>query len=305
MTSIILIFALCLDRLLGEPRKYHPLVGFGNLANFVEKKFNNSPSKPQSIISGLFGLIVLVVPFVLASAIITQYQSNYHIIEIIILYWAIGHQSLRQHINVVKKHLIKSNISEAQKSLSMIVSRQTNELNDIQITQATIETGLENGSDAIFAPIFWFALLGAPAVVAYRLCNTLDAMWGYRNDRFNYFGRCAARCDDALNYIPARLVALSYAVFGNTYNALECWKNQSSELNSPNAGPVMASGAGSLNVLLGGPAVYHGTLMQKPKFGSGHKPETHDIDRSLVLILNTLLFWCIVITCIDLVILTL
>jgi len=86
---------------------------------------------------------------------------------------------------------------------------------------------------------------------------------------------------------------------------MRCWKNQSPELNSPNAGPVMTSGAGSLNILLGGPAVYHGKLMEKPNFGSGDTPEAYDIDRSLLLILNTLLLWCVVITCIDLALLTL
>ena len=300
MTSIILIFALCLDTLLSEPRKFHPLVGFGNLASFFEKKLNNSPLSKKSILFGALSLFILITPFVLFSVIITYYFSPYNIVEILILYWAIGHQSLRQHINVVKNHLLNHETVQSQESLSMIVSRETNNLNETQITKATIETGLENGSDAIFAPIFWFAVLGAPAVVAYRLCNTLDAMWGYRNERFNYFGRCAAISDDIFNYIPARLVALSYALFGNTANAIKCWKNQSSDLNSPNAGPVMASGAGSLNVMLGGSATYHGVLMQKPSFGSGNDPEAYDIDRSLLLILNTLLLWCVVITCIDL-----
>jgi len=219
MTSIILFIALCLDTLLGEPRKFHPLVGFGNLASLFEKKVNRAPSSRKSLFLGTVGFIVLIFPFVLISAIITHYFSLYG-------NWAIGHQSLRQHINVVKSHLLNNETSKAQKSLAMIVSRQTSDLDQTQITKATIETGLENGSDAIFAPIFWFALLGAPGVVAYRLCNTLDAMWGYRNERFNYFGRCAALCDDVLNYIPARLVAFSYALFGNTANAMRCWKNQ-------------------------------------------------------------------------------
>lgn len=305
MTSVILIFALCLDSLLGEPRKFHPLIGFGNLASCFEKRFNRAPSSKKSILVGAIGLIALTAPFVLISVIVTHYFSAYKVIEIIILYWAIGHQSLRQHINIVKGHLFKQDTAQAKQSLSMIVSRQTDGLDETKITQAAIESGLENGSDAVFAPIFWFALLGAPAVVVYRLCNTLDAMWGYRNEQFNYFGRCAARCDDVLNYIPARLVALSYALFGNTGNAINCWKIQSPKLNSPNAGPVMTSGAGSLNIMLGGPAYYHGKLMDKPAFGSGNSPEIYDIDRSLLLILNTLLLWCIVITCIDLIMLVL
>jgi len=305
MTSIVLIFALCLDTLVGEPRKFHPLVGFGNLASFIEKKSNTYPLSRKSILFGIACVVILVSPFALVASLFAHYLPLYNIFEIVILYWAVGHQSLRQHIRVVKNHLLNNKVIQAQKSLSMIVSRQTDNLNETQITKATIETSLENGSDAVFAPIFWFVALGIPGVVTYRLVNTLDAMWGYRNDRFNYFGRCAALFDDFLNYIPARLVALSYALFGNTTNAIACWKNQASELDSPNAGPVMTSGAGSLNIILGGPAVYHGMQKDKPTFGAGSEPKIDDIEKSLLLILNTLLLWCIVITCIDLVILTL
>jgi len=144
MTSIILFIALCLDTLLGEPRKFHPLVGFGNLASLFEKKVNRAPSSRKSLFLGTVGFIVLIFPFVLISAIITHYFSLYGIIEIIILYWAIGHQSLRQHINAVKSYLLNNETSKAQKSLAMIVSRQTSDLDQTQITKATIETGLDS-----------------------------------------------------------------------------------------------------------------------------------------------------------------
>ena len=302
MIFLILITALVADRFLGELNDYHPLVGFGNLANRFEKLCNNKPDSLRSILIGGIGVLILVIPFVFICFLLTSHLTQSWWIDIIVLYWAIGHQSLREHVNVVKKHLSQGQLSEAKQSLSMIVSRQTDELDQTQVVQATIETGLENGSDATFAPIFWFFVLGAPAVVAYRLCNTLDAMWGYRNERFNYFGCIAARCDDILNYIPARLVALSYALLGNTKNALSCWKNQSKSLNSPNAGPVMTSGAGSLTITLGGPAYYHGKLMQKPLFGSDKPPEITDIDRSLKLLTKTLIAWCLVIALTELVI---
>ena len=129
-----------------------------------------------------------------------------------------------QHARAVSRALKKQDIVEAREKIAMIVSRNTSDSDEVAINKATIESVLENGSDAIFAAIFWFIVLGAPGVVLYRLVNTLDAMWGYRTKRFNHFGWAAARMDDVLNWIPARLTALSYAVAGSLGNALLCWQ---------------------------------------------------------------------------------
>ena len=178
----------------------------------------------------------------------------------------------------------------------MIVSRDTDSMDEVAIRQATIESVLENGSDAVYAPIFWFVVGGAPAVLIYRLSNTLDAMWGYKTPRFLLFGRFAARMDDILNWLPSRLVALTYSLCGNTRSAIHCWQTQSHQLESPNGGIVMTAGAGALNVVLGGDAIYHGQTKAKPQFGCGAAPNTQDIERSLQLIDRTLFIWCAVIT---------
>ncbi|MGH1427545.1 MAG: adenosylcobinamide-phosphate synthase CbiB [Arenicella sp.] len=312
MLFIVVITALLLDQILGEPRRFHPLVGFGYLANIADNRFNAfAPTRhvqqpSLSIIKGGIAVLILIVPFLILSFFIARYMTWSWVVDIIVLYWAIGHQSLREHVLTVFKHLLKNDQHASRTALSMIVSRNTEKLDQTQITQATIETALENGSDAIFAPIFWFCLLeitanlGSPAVIAYRLINTLDAMWGYRNKQYLYFGRFAARLDDVLNYIPARLVALSYTVLGNTALAIHCWRKQSGLLNSPNAGPVMTSGAGSLNVRLGGPTYYHGSYTEKPYFGSDIIPTIPDIKRSLDLIRNTLYLWVLAIAFISL-----
>jgi adenosylcobinamide-phosphate synthase len=153
---------------------------------------------------------------------------------------------------------------------------------------------LENGNDAIFSTLFWFALLGGPGAVMFRLANTLDAMWGYRTPRFLHFGWAAARFDDVLNYVPARLTAISYALLGKCRQALTCWRTQAAAWDSPNAGPVMATGAGSLGVQLGGAARYHGEWEQRPALGSGVRPGATDIARGVSLVRHAQWLWCAV-----------
>ena len=137
----------------------------------------------------------------------------------------------------------------------------------------------------------WFALLGGPGALLFRLANTLDAMWGYRNERYLRFGWAAARIDDVLNFVPARLTALSYALLGHTACALRCWRTQAPTWDSPNAGPVMAAGAGALDLSLGGPAVYHGRLEERPPLGAGAPARAADIDKALALVHNSTWLW--------------
>ena len=180
----------------------------------------------------------------------------------------------------------------ARLALSHIVSRDCSELDDTGVAKGAIESALENGADAIFASLFWFALLGGVGVLLHRFSNTLDAMWGYRSERFNYFGRCAARCDDVLNFIPARLTALSYVLLAqNRRWALRAWREQAPLHDSPNAGPVMAAGAGALGVTLGGAAVYHGQIEHRPDLGFGPAPVAADIKRAIALIKKTIILW--------------
>jgi adenosylcobinamide-phosphate synthase len=178
----------------------------------------------------------------------------------------------------------------------MIVSRETQDMDAQAIRKATIESTLENGADAIFAPIFWFVIAGPAGAVFYRLSNTLDAMWGYKNQHYFYFGFAAARLDDMLNWIPARLTALSYMLLGDTHKAWSCYRQQSPLCESPNAGVVMSAGAGCLNVSLGGPAIYHGQLKNKPTLGTGRTATNRDIKRANLLILFTTLLWLVVIS---------
>ena len=300
-----LLSGVLLDMLLGEPKRYHPLVGFGNCANLLEKHFNTAHSTQAWLsisLGGLaWGLLVLPLPLALAFMRLGDTFDNpldnpwlTGLIDASIIYLCIGYTSLKQHALRVWLALSQNNLPLARREVGKIVSRETANLNPLSVRRAAIESVLENGLDAIFAALFWFMLAGAPGIVLYRLANTLDAMWGYKNPRFFYFGRISARLDDLLNWLPARGVALSYALLGQRKQAFAAWQQQARHCASPNGGPVMTAGAGALAITLGGEAIYHGKLVNKPLMGRGAAPSNHDIPRALSLVSRTLALWCAV-----------
>ncbi|CAI3787835.1 Cobalamin biosynthesis protein CobD [Pseudomonas sp. MM227] len=283
---------VALDALLGEPRRHHPLVAFGRLANRIEARFNSAGRGWRS--HGVTAWFLAVVPLTLLATLLSWLPLVGWLVEIGALYLALGMRSLGEHVMPVAQALRSDDLASARQRVGYLVSRQTDELDAEAVARAGTESVLENGSDAVFAAIFWFVVAGAPGVVLYRLSNTLDAMWGYRNERFERFGWAAARIDDLLNYIPARLVALTYAVLGKTRLALRCWRRQAPQWDSPNAGPVMAAGAGALGVQLGGPAIYHGELHQRAVLGEGAPADADSIERGWNLVQRGVWLWLLV-----------
>ncbi|MCD9229699.1 adenosylcobinamide-phosphate synthase CbiB [Ralstonia nicotianae] len=286
-----------LDRLLGEAPRWHPLVGFGRVAAWIERGLNRRPAaRVLSRTAGVVAWCLAVLPSVAIAAWITALAPDTArlgawIADVVALYFAVGARSLRDHIAPIAEALQAGDLPRARGLASRIVSRDLHDADEEAIARAAVESALENGSDAIFAPLFWLVVGGAPGVVLYRLANTLDAMWGYRNARFGRFGWAAARIDDVLNWMPARLTAASYALLGHTADALRCWRAQAPRWSSPNAGPVMASGAGSLRVQLGGMARYDGIDETRPPLGIGRPARAADIRRALALVSRTLGLW--------------
>ena len=294
--SLTLILAVLLDHWLGEPQKYHPLVFFGRLAIIAENKLHNqNRSALNQKITGLIALLLMILPLSGLVYLINQWELINTILAPIVLYFCIAANSLKQHAIAIFNALEENNTTLAKQRVGMIVSRQTDKMSLGDVRKATIESVLENGADAVFAPVFWFVIAGPAGAILYRLSNTLDAMWGYKNQRYIHFGWAAARFDDVLNWIPARLTALTYAFLGQTRLALHCWKKQAHLLDSPNAGPVMTSGAGALNLKLGGPAWYHGTLKNKVFFGTQNNPANKDIKKANALINYSLYLWVLII----------
>jgi len=293
--ALIAVAAAAADRLVPEPR-VHPLAGFGWLADGLERRWNR-PRSGGNAWRGAAAWALLVLPATGLAALLGALPGwPGAAISLLLLWLALGGRSLDEHARPVAVALAAGDLEAARAASGRMVSRDTSALDGEGCARATVESVLENGADAVFAPLFWFVVAGAPGVVAYRLANTLDAMWGYRNDRFAAFGRLAARADDVLNWPPARLTALAYALSGRTRGALRAWRTQAGAWESPNAGPVMAAGAGALGLRLGGPAVYQGERRERPALGSGSPPVAADITRALALVHRTLVVWLLAIS---------
>jgi adenosylcobinamide-phosphate synthase len=289
--ALLLAAGVALDLLLGEARRWHPLVGFGRLAHALERRLNDGASR---IARGALGWSLVVLPLsALAWLACALPGAIGLIVNAVLLYICIGLRSLRDHTLPIHAALAAGDLAQARWLTSRIVSRDTADAGETDLAKAGAESLLENGNDAVFGTLFWFLVAGGAGAVLFRLANTLDAMWGYRNARFNLYGRVAARIDDVLNYVPARLTALSYVLLadGGRVRAWRCWRAQAPLWSSPNAGPVMASGAGALGVSLGGAAVYDGVVEQRPALGAGPAAQGVDIVRAWRLVRRTTLLW--------------
>jgi len=291
-----LIAALLIDHFIGEPNRYHPLILFGNLANKLEKLFNKG-NKKQRFISGVFTWLLLVLPLPILYCFIVYWLPIYCIviINIYIVYWAVALNSLNQHGMQIYQPLIDNDLRNAQHYCAYIVSRDTSQLDAQAISRATTESMLENGHDGVTATLIYFVLGGAPLVIIHRLSNTLDAMWGYRTEQFNYFGKFSARMDDLLGFVSAKITTLLFVTLGllngSAKNALYNAIKQSKLYKSHNGGWVMASGATVINVCLGGSAVYFGKKVESPRLGQGETVQAKHIKLSLRLVKQSVLLW--------------
>lgn len=289
--ALLMAAGVLLDALLGEARRWHPLVGFGNLAILLERFANRGPWR---IARGALAWALAVLPWSACAWFAVRHAEPAVALALhaLLLYFALGLRSLREHNLPIADALERDDLASARLLTARIVSRDTVGAGATDLAKASTESLLENGNDAVFGTLFWFVVAGAPGVLLFRLANTLDAMWGYRTPRFLLFGRVAARIDDVLNYLPARLTALSYVLLADhPRRAWRCWRAQAPTWPSPNAGPVMASGAGALGLALGGAARYDGVIETRPLLGYGEAPEGDDIRRAWRLVRATTLLW--------------
>ena len=287
---VIALSALLLDRLLGEATSYHPLVGFGRWAVRWEGWLRHESVAPKGqILLGALAVVLAVMPWFALALWLEQQIVVAQVMDVMLLYFALGLRSLQEHGTEVAEALDAGDLPLARERVGMIVSRNTSDMQEADVSRATVESVLENGNDAVIGTLFWFFILGGSGALLYRLVNTLDAMWGYKIDHYLYFGRVAARLDDLLNWLPARLTVSLYAIG----NWRRCWasaRSQGGQWDSPNAGPVMASGATALGVELGGTAMYGDLAHERPHLGQGPAPVAADISRALKLVQRAVRF---------------
>ena len=261
--------ALLLDSLVGDPRsKYHPVVLIGNCIFFYEHLLYKKNTIPRNqILLGISTvLLVLMTVMVIVTGLLfiggTIHPIGYFIVSLLCLYIAISPRCLAEAGIEIANLLRKQDISEARRKVGWIVGRKTSELDESEITRATIETVAENTVDGIISPLFWFVLLGPWGAIGYRAINTMDSMLGYKNERYLYFGRFAACLDDVVNYIPARITCVLFVIA--SFLCGKDWKHairiairDAHKHPSPNGGYVEAPVAGALHIRLGGQNVYH------------------------------------------------
>lgn len=263
-----------LDLLLGDPRRLpHPVVLFGNLIGWIERKWNKGRCRflKGGVVAVVYPLGVLAAGWGVAWCAQAVGVWCSVLVATVFVFYGLANRSLIQEGGEVIRALREQGLEAGRKRLSWIVGRDTSELTPKEIYTAVLETMAENLSDGVVAPLFYYAIGGFPAMMAYKMVNTLDSMIGYRDERFRQFGCCAARLDDALNYFPARLTALLMAVVAYRRELFRFILRNCYMHASPNSGFPESAMAGILDCRFGGAHVYHGLLVEKPYIGDNDR----------------------------------
>ncbi|MEW2358713.1 cobalamin biosynthesis protein [Spirillospora sp. NPDC029432] len=274
-----LVLGAALDALFGDPRRGHPVAGFGRVAGALERCLY-ADSRARGVVfagvlvGGAAGVGVLAERLVRSSAVgrvgVTALAT-----------WAVlGGTSLGREGTAMARELEAGEVGAARERLTHLCARDPAGLGAGELARATVESVAENTSDAAVAPLVWGAVAGVPGLLAYRAVNTLDAMVGYRSARYRNFGWAAARLDDLANWVPARVTGLLVAGVGGG----EAWtilRRDGGKHPSPNAGRCEAAFAGALGVRLGGVNSYGGDVEARPEMGDGWAPEVGDVRRAV------------------------
>ena len=274
LVLIPLVAGYVLDLLLGDPRRLpHPVVLFGNLIGWIERKWNKGRCRflKGGVVAVVYPLGVLAAGWGVAWCAQAVGVWCSVLVATVFVFYGLANRSLIQEGGEVIRALREQGLEAGRKRLSWIVGRDTSELTSKEIYTAVLETMAENLSDGVVAPLFYYAIGGFPAMMAYKMVNTLDSMIGYRDERFRQFGCCAARLDDALNYFPARLTALFMAVVAYRRGVFRFILRNCYMHASPNSGFPESAMAGILDCRFGGAHVYHGLLVEKPYIGDNDR----------------------------------
>jgi len=280
-----LLLGWTLDLFLGDPARLpHPIVWFGKTIAFGEHRLNKGSHR---MFKGAVMSVVLIALVFAATWLVRYMLTSYLsplttlVFDVLAIFYCLAGTTLIREVRAVFLALDRS-LEEGRRQVARIVGRDTSELSAQEVRTAALETLAENLSDGVIAPLFWFAVLGVPGMLAYKMVNTLDSMIGYKTERYRDFGCWAAHIDDVANYIPARLTALLMVMAAGKPQLMRfVWKNGRRHA-SPNSGYPEAALAGILDCRFGGPHYYFGQLFPKPYIGENDRPlTTADMRRSV------------------------
>lgn len=274
------IVGVILDFLIGDPSWLpHPIVGYGKIIAYLEKQFNRGNDKQRMRNGALVSISLILSVFILSTTILSVLAnvcvgSAYVLIALGVFYCLAGTTLIREVRGVFDA--VSQSTDKGRIQVARIVGRDTESLNNQEIRTAALETLAENLSDGVVAPLFWFAILGLPGMLTYKMVNTLDSMIGYKSEKYLYFGRFAAKIDDIFNYIPARLTAFGMVLMSGKPNLFNYVRKFGKNHASPNSGYPEAALAGILNCRFGGPHNYFGKEVWKPWIGYKEKKLDND-----------------------------
>lgn len=283
--AIPLVAGYLLDLLLGDPRWLpHPIRLFGNVIAKGEALLNKGTSKllKGTLLTIMLCLLVFSLFHIAQHWLLGFNTIAYYIFTSIFVFYGLANRSLLQEGKEVFDALQHQGLEAGRKRLSWIVGRQTSALNENQIRTAVFETLSENLSDGVIAPLFYYAIGGLPAMMVYKMINTLDSMIGYKSERYCYFGKFAARLDDVVNFVPARLTALLMVLVTFSKRGLLYIFKYGHKHASPNSGYPEAALAGILRCRFGGPNTYHGQVVVKPYIGRAPREIAHNELKSVM-----------------------
>lgn len=288
---ILMAAALALDAVIGDPpalynRFPHPVTWIGALIGFLDRAFNRPERSP--VVAIALGAISLAMVLAVSGAAgwgvarVLEGTALGFAVTALLASTLLAQRSLHDHVAAVLRPLRAGDIEGARETVSMIVGRDVRSLDAYGISRAAMESLAENFSDGVVAPLFWGCLLGLPGIVLYKAVNTADSMIGHRSPRYLYFGRAAARLDDVVNLIPARLTGLLIALATLSPAAVRVMARDARRHRSPNGGWPEAALAGALGVSLSGPRSYHGQRTEEPWLNeAGAPPDAASLARAL------------------------
>ena len=286
ISAICLVIAMLLDKRYGDPAEIwskipHPVVLFGKWISLADRNLNAGTNRRWK------GILFLGISCFLLGAIglVSDFIYGGFIIDVLLAAILLAHKSLLDHLKEVVRELTIS-VSRGRLAVSKMVGRDVSELNTSEVSKAAVESAAEGFSDGVIAPCFWFLIFGLPGILIHKFVNTADSMVGYRNDNYSEFGWAAARVDDVLNWLPARITALLVLGAQNSFHLIKAVQADAPLHDSPNAGWPEAAMAYSLGIALGGGRTYEGKAFDLEYFNQNGRGvlEIGDINASMALI---------------------